>query len=86
MLFDLKNDPEELRDLGADPAYEDVRQRMYVHLHNWSMRMSQRVTQSDADIAKKKASGGSTGVVLGLYTGAEVPLELTQHYRGPIPK
>jgi arylsulfatase A-like enzyme len=32
MLFDLLNDPDELCDLGRDPAFVDQRAAMYVHL------------------------------------------------------
>ncbi|AGI66430.1 putative sulfatase [Octadecabacter antarcticus 307] len=40
MLFDLLNDPDELCDLGRDPAYTAQRAAMYGHLHGWGLRMS----------------------------------------------
>lgn len=85
MLFDLANDPEELRDLGTDADYADARAVMYAHLHDWSLRMSQRVTISDADVAKKRQDGGQTGVVLGLVEETDAPETWTASYRGPVP-
>ncbi len=85
MLFDLKNDPQELVDLGADPAYARARAQMHAHLHDWSLRMSQRVTVSDADIAEALRQGNQTGVLLGLYEASEAPDALSHRYRGPVP-
>ncbi|MDB4053974.1 sulfatase-like hydrolase/transferase [Octadecabacter sp.] len=85
MLFDLQNDPSEIKDLGCDPAYADARRDMYALLHDWSLRMSQRVTLSDAQIAYKRSSGGGTGVMLGVYESDEVDPELTIKYRGTAP-
>ena len=34
-LFDLKNDPDEYRDLGEDPAYQTIRQEMHEQLFMW---------------------------------------------------
>ncbi|AVO38006.1 sulfatase-like hydrolase/transferase [Pukyongiella litopenaei] len=85
MLFDLRNDPRERIDLGADPAHADTRRRLYGMLHDWSLRMSQRVTVSDADIAARLARGGGTGVVLGIYDETEIDAALTARYRGKVP-
>ncbi|MGJ8547680.1 MAG: sulfatase-like hydrolase/transferase [Sulfitobacter sp.] len=85
MLFDLQNDPNELADLGRDPAYGDARAAMYAQLHDWSLRMSQRVTISDAQIARKRSEGGQTGVILGIYDSNDAAPELTEKYRGKTP-
>ena len=85
MLFDLKNDPNELFDLGADPDYSDVRSELYMHLHDWSRRVSQRVTMSDDDIYARRRGGNRTGVLLGIYDENEIDPELTAAYRGKVP-
>ncbi|WP_085864906.1 sulfatase-like hydrolase/transferase [Pseudooctadecabacter jejudonensis] len=84
MLYDLRNDPDELRDLGRDPAYADVRAQMYEHLHAWGLRMSQRVTLSDDDIAAKQA-GRKTGVMIGVFEEDDVPADETVCYRVKTP-
>ncbi len=85
MLFDLRNDPDELRDLGRVADYAHVRSEMYELLQTWALRMSQRVTLSDADIEAKRAKGSGTGVVLGVFDEDEAPADLTARYRGKIP-
>ncbi|MCT8162090.1 sulfatase-like hydrolase/transferase [Pseudoruegeria sp. SHC-113] len=85
MLFDLKNDPDELRDLGRSADHAGVRAEMYGHLHHWARRMSQRLTVSDAQIMARR-SGGSSGVLLGVFDEADVPLEESAAYRGKAPE
>ena len=85
MLFDLKNDPDELRDLGRHPDYSAARAEMYEHLHTWSLRMSQRLTMSDEDIESRRVKGGGTGIVIGVYDEDDIPANLTVKYRGKIP-
>ena len=50
MLFDLQDDPHELTDLGADPAYEKIRGRLHEQLFEWARRPRQRVTVPDGMI------------------------------------
>jgi arylsulfatase A-like enzyme len=50
MLFDLLNDPDELNDLGADPAYAPERARLHELLFEWARRPRQRATVSDSMI------------------------------------
>lgn len=83
MLFDLLTDPDELRDIGADPRYREVRARMAERLASWARRPSQRTTQSEAQILARRSGGADTGVVLGLYDGSEIGPEFTRAYRGP---
>lgn len=87
MLFDLKNDPDELVDLGNHPDHADTRAMMYEMLHDWSLRMSQRVTVSDDDIAARNTpKGNDTGIILGVYEASEVPAEQVSKYQGKAPK
>ncbi len=85
MLFDLVNDPDELSDLGRDPAYADQRAELYVHLHSWGLRMSQRITVSDAEIIQKRTAPSDTGVVLGIYDEDEIAPHEVEKYVGKIP-
>ncbi len=85
MLFDLKNDPNEFKDLGRCPDHAAVRAEMYGMLQDWSLRMSQRVTISDATIKQRRESGADTGVVLGVFDEKELPKSMTQTYRGKVP-
>ncbi len=82
MLFDLENDPNELEDLGADPAREDVRAVMYEKLFRWSRRHAQRTTRSEQEIEAMRGRSRRRGILLGVYDGSEVPPDLTAKYRG----
>lgn len=75
MLFDLRADPNELRDLGQDPAFESIRQTLYQHLTRWGLRMSQRTALSEAQINRMTGQPERKGVLRGLYDGSEVPTE-----------
>ncbi|MHA6327265.1 alkaline phosphatase family protein [Roseivivax sp. CAU 1753] len=67
MLFDLQNDPDELTDLGADPAHRAECARMEKLLFAWARRTSQRTTRSDAWIADRDPSLGEAkaGILIG---------------------
>jgi arylsulfatase A-like enzyme len=84
MLFDLDTDPDEYHDLGADPAYADQVARLYAHLHAWGLRLSQRVTRSEADLEAMRGRGARVGILPFLYDGSEVPEALTEKYRGKV--
>ncbi|MBC2659359.1 alkaline phosphatase family protein [Pseudomonas sp. MSSRFD41] len=49
-LFDLQNDPQELHDLGADPAYAPVREEHLGYLLEWLRGLKRRTTISHAEI------------------------------------
>ncbi|MCE8508768.1 sulfatase-like hydrolase/transferase [Ruegeria pomeroyi] len=82
MLFDLKNDPQELIDLGGDPAHADVIAGMYDKLFRWTRRQSQRTTRSEEQLIAMRTKSRKRGIVLGIYDENETPLELTVKYRG----
>ena len=82
MLFDLENDPNELEDLGADPAREDVRAVMYEKLFRWSRRHAQRTTRSEQEIEAMRGRSRRRGILLGVYDEGEVPPDLTAKYCG----
>lgn len=49
-LFDLLNDPQELQDLGADPAYAAVREEHAGYLFEWLRGLKRRTTISHQEI------------------------------------
>lgn len=83
MLFDLHEDPDEFYDLGESPDHQDVRDKLFAHLHEWGLRMSQRVTRSDDDLKGMRGRSMRRGILPFLYDGTEVPEELLQKYVGP---
>jgi arylsulfatase A-like enzyme len=82
ILFDLKNDPQELVDLGASPEHEEVIADLYQRLFEWARRPSQRTTRSEAQLIAMRSQSGRRGVIIGVYDENDIPLELTVHYRG----
>jgi hypothetical protein len=82
MLFDLDTDPDELNDLARGAGYEDQIARLKGMLAAWGLRLSQRVTKSDADIAAMRGRSMRRGVLPFLYDGTEVPAELVEKYQG----
>ena len=85
LLFDLENDPDELNDLGADPAHSDIVAVMRSRLRDWALRPSQRTTKSEDDIRSMRGLSGRRGITLGYYDETDGPEELTRFYRGPAP-
>lgn len=49
-LFDLQDDPDELHDLGTDPAYAEVRAELHEHLFAWMRNRKLAVTLPREDI------------------------------------
>jgi arylsulfatase A-like enzyme len=50
MLFDLRTDPQELRDIGADPDYAEICARLDDELFAWFRRPGSRITISEQTI------------------------------------
>jgi arylsulfatase A-like enzyme len=82
MLFDLAADPQELRDLGADPGYAEVRQRFEALLQRWALRQSQRLTRSDQQIRNMRGSAEKRGILIGVWDEGDVAPEAWARYRG----
>lgn len=83
MLFDLQNDPNELIDLATGSDHQTQIDRLTGYLHDWGLRMSQRVTKSESDIKEMRGSSTGKGVLPFLKDGSEVDPRLTQKYHGP---
>ncbi|MBV8509065.1 MAG: sulfatase-like hydrolase/transferase [Xanthobacteraceae bacterium] len=82
MLFDLLNDPDELNDLGADPAYAGERQRLEAALARWGLRLSQRQTRSDQQIRAMRGKAERRGILIGVWDETDVAPELWSGYLG----
>lgn len=82
LLFDLENDPDELKDLGASAEHADVIAEMYDHLFAWTRRQSQRTTRSEQQLIDMRTRSRGKGVILGVYDENDAPLDLTVKYRG----
>lgn len=72
MLYDLERDPDELVDLGADPAHDAERARLRVALDRWGLRLSQRTTRSDEDIVARRGASAGKGILIGYWDESEV--------------
>ena len=83
MLFDMQKDPNEMVDLGRDPAYEATRRACYKKLADWGLRCSQRTTISDAELEARRGRSRRRGIVLGTALTDEADAELFQKYLGP---
>jgi arylsulfatase A-like enzyme len=80
MLFDLVNDPDELHDLGADPAYAGECQRLAAALAQWGLRVSQRTTRSEQQIDNARGKAERRGILIGVWDEADIPAELWSGY------
>ena len=71
MLHDLETDPQELHDLGSDPAYAGERERLHDAMHRWSRAHHNRVTVNDERIAAYRGSEVERGILIGFWDEAE---------------
>jgi arylsulfatase A-like enzyme len=82
MLYDLATDPNELRDLGADPRFEAERQRLMAALAAWGLRLSQRTTLSEQQMRERRGKSQQRGILIGVWDESDVPEELWSKYLG----
>lgn len=82
MLFDMQSDPDEFRDLGADPAYTAERERLAAALSEWGLRMSQRTTMSEQQILQARGKSQRRGILIGVWDETDIPQDLWSAYRG----
>ncbi|CUH44560.1 sulfatase-like hydrolase/transferase [Ruegeria atlantica] len=79
LLFDLKNDPKELNDLGADPGHAEVINMFMKRLSEWARRPSQRTTVSNETLLKKRdGSAADVGIFIGVFDERELPYEVIE--------
>ena len=72
LLFDLENDPQELNDLGADPAHRVQIDRLSERLLSWATSHHARITRSDADIEDYAGSEFDIGILIGFWDEADL--------------
>ena len=72
LLFDLKNDPEELYDLGADPAHAAQIERLAGLHFDWARRHHSRITRSPEIIEKMTDDREPPGIVIAYWDEAEM--------------
>ncbi|RBW63319.1 sulfatase-like hydrolase/transferase [Ruegeria sp. A3M17] len=79
LLFDLKNDPNELNDLGADLGHAEVINMFMKRLSEWARRPSQRTTvSSDTLLKKRDGSAADVGIFIGVYDERELPYDVIE--------
>ena len=83
ILHDLEADPQEYHDLGVSPEAGPTLDKLYEYLKGWGLRMSQRVTMSEADIDRKKGEPQREGILVGVHREADLEAKFTEHYEGP---
>lgn len=76
MLFDLQEDPHELRDLGRDSGHAAVRQRMKDLLLDWSAGLRNRTALSETQVQALTGKSARQGMLIGYWNPGEVPVEL----------
>lgn len=66
-LFDLKNDPGELVDLGDDPTYESVRHEMSDRIFAWMRKRKLRPSLSNQEISNRTGMAKERGYLFGVW-------------------
>lgn len=66
-MFDLHNDPDELTDLGTDPAHAGVRAELSEMLLERLLSRRNRITMDEAEIDRRIAMEGELGIVIGQW-------------------
>ena len=72
MLFDLKEDPNEINDLGADPGQAEVIARLSAALLDWATRHHAKQTQPDAFVEATAGAEFHAGILIGFWDEAEL--------------
>lgn len=67
LLFDLENDPDELHDLGANPAFQEQIERLGGLHFEWSRKHHSRITRPAEIIEKMTDHGEPSGIVIGYW-------------------
>ena len=82
LLFDLKNDPKELTDLGNNAEHSDIIKLFLDRLSQWARRPSQRTTMTDKQLLAYRDHGPEeVGIFIGVYDEDEMPEDVTAKSR-----
>lgn len=85
MLFDLKNDPEELHDLGDDPAFEGEIARLRDLHFDWARRHHARITRAPEVIERMTDAREPPGIIIAYRDREELEVDglaIPAHLRG----
>jgi arylsulfatase A-like enzyme len=82
MLFDLEADPDELTDLGANPAYADITDRLYDRLNRWARRTAQRTTVTDERLIGARGRAHDVGIFVGVWDESELDEHVVPFVKG----
>lgn len=82
MLFDLETDPDELHDIGGDPAHEAVRARMSDAIFTWARRHHNRITVTPERV-NQMASREPPGIIIGVWDEAHYEQEFGRPFKAP---
>ena len=66
-LFDMRDDPQELCDLGADSALEPVRRQLKDRLADWLMTRKRRVTLDNATVERTTEGWKNLDMKIGVW-------------------
>jgi len=72
MLFDLQTDPNEVVDLGNDPAYQEHIDRLRDLHFEWSRKHHNRIVLSPEVVEKMTDGKEPPGILIGYATKEEV--------------
>lgn len=72
MLFDLKNDPEEMNDLGDNAEYAETTAQLSNQLNTWYRRHHNKTMHSDEDVQKRENGDLRRGIYLGFWDQADM--------------
>jgi len=81
MLFDLKTDPQELNDLGADPGHEVERARLAEAIFTWARRHHSRITVTPQRV-NQMAGREPPGILIGFWDEKDYEEEFGRPFKG----
>ncbi len=76
LLYDLQEDPQEFVNLGADPGYATVRERMKDVMLDWSAGLRNRTTMDEATMQFMTGRSARQGVLIGFWSEQDLPAPL----------
>ncbi len=82
MLFSLRDDPDELRDLGRSARHKSIIDDYYARLFDWTRRCAQRTTLSDNELVAARTGSDRRGIILGAADADEIDSQLFITYQG----
>lgn len=72
MLYDLESDPNEFTDLGCDPTFEPIRQRLREAIFEWARKPATRVTATDSQISARSGGEFKRGILIGFWDDDDI--------------